>query len=66
VDAPEVVTRTLEVQSQRVAGVVITSKTGHGGTTNYTRQVEHGTEIHLMAPDPPPGYFWQGWLVNGV
>ena len=60
---------TLTVQSTPPAGIVITSSTGHGGTTNYTASsVAGGASVNLVAPatDPAGLYTFSQWTVNGV
>jgi hypothetical protein len=41
---------TLSVNSSGASGVSITSSTGHGGATNYTKTVSSGTSVNLQAP----------------
>ncbi len=57
----------LNVQSTPLTGIVITSDTGQGGTTNYTvASVASGTIVHLAPPaTDPPGYTWARWVVDG-
>ncbi len=61
-------TYTLTVQSTPPTGVVITSSTADGGTTNYTvSSVAYGTSVNLAAPaTDPAGYSFSKWTVNGV
>lgn len=51
---------TLSVSSSGAAGVVITSSTGHGGTTNYAKTVDEGTTVTLTAPNIS-GKVFTGW-----
>lgn len=45
---------TLTVNSSGASGVQITSSTGHGGTTNYTKTgIASGTSVSLTAPQSP-------------
>jgi uncharacterized protein YdbL (DUF1318 family) len=44
------ITHTLSVYSSGATGVSISSSTGHGGTTNYTKTVNDGTSVALTAP----------------
>ncbi len=54
-------TYTLSVTSSGVAGIAITSATGHGGTTDYNRSgLAYGTSVELTAP-AVPGYIFTGW-----
>ena len=59
---------TLTVQSTPPTGIVITSSTGHGGTTNYTvPSVAYGTSVNLAAPaTDPAGYTFSQWTLNGA
>ena len=59
---------TLTVQSTPPTRLVITSSTGHGGTTNYTvAGVAYGTSVNLQAPaTDPTGYTFSQWTVNGA
>ena len=61
-------TYTLTVQSTPPTGIVITSSTADGGTTNYTvSSVAYGTSVNLAAPAADPaGYTFSKWTVNGV
>ncbi len=43
-------TYTLTVNSSGASGVSISSSTGHGGTTNYTKTVACGASVNLQAP----------------
>jgi len=43
-------TYTLSVNSSGASSVSISSTTGHGGTTNYTKTVVDGTSVNLQAP----------------
>ncbi len=59
---------TLTVNSDGVSGVAITSSTGHGGTTNYTRAVPSGTTVSLTAPASANDKIltrWMGSVVDG-
>ena len=59
---------TLTVQSTPPTGLVISSSTGDGGTTNYTvTGVAYGTSVNLQAPaTDPAGYTFSQWTVNGA
>ena len=60
---------TLTVQSTPPTGLVITSTSADGGTTNYTVSgVASGTSVNLQAPsaDPDGAYTFSQWLLNGV
>jgi hypothetical protein len=61
-------TYTLTVQSTPPTGIVITSSTADGGTTNYTVPgVASGTRVNLRAPaTDPAGYTFSRWTVNGA
>jgi uncharacterized protein (TIGR02145 family) len=50
----------LNVQSTPITNVAITSNTGHGGTTNYTKNVVRGTSVSLTAPSVS-GYTFLDW-----
>ena len=52
---------TLTVNSSVASGVSITSSTGHGGTTNYTKTVTWGTSVSLTAPASSGGMTFTGW-----
>ena len=52
---------TLTVSSLGASGVVISSTTGHGGTTNYTRTVASGTTVRLTAPATVGAMVFTGW-----
>ncbi|MBW2472284.1 MAG: hypothetical protein JRE18_09410, partial [Deltaproteobacteria bacterium] len=56
----ELTTYTLSVISSGVAGVSISSTTGHGGTTNYIKTVNDGTTVTLTAP-VIAGKTFTGW-----
>jgi hypothetical protein len=58
----------LTVQSTPPTGVVVTSSTGHNGTTNYTVPgIAYGTSVNLAAPaTDPSGYVFSLWTVNGA
>ena len=57
----------LSVQSTPPTGIIITSDTGQGGTTNYAvAGVATGTIVNLPAPAvDPAGYTFGQWTVNG-
>ena len=55
------ITHVLTVNSSGVAGVAITSGTGHGGTTNYTRTITQGTAVALTAPSTSGGANFSSW-----
>ena len=61
-------TYTLSVQSMPPTGIVITSSTADGGTTNYTVPgVAYGASVNLQAPaTDPAGYAFSEWTVNGA
>ncbi len=61
-------TYTLTVQSTPPTGIVITSSSGDGATTNYTAPgVAYGTSVNLQAPmTDPTGYTFSQWTVNGA
>ncbi len=52
---------TLTVNSSGTSGVSITSSTGHGGTTNYTKNLNIGTSVSLTAPASSGGKAFTGW-----
>jgi hypothetical protein len=52
---------TLTVNSSGASGVSISSSTGHGGTTNYTKTVLSGTSVTLTAPSTASGQTFTGW-----
>jgi hypothetical protein len=55
-------TYTLSVNSSGAAGVVVTSSTGHGGTTSYTKNnLSSGTSIVLTAPATSGGANFSSW-----
>jgi hypothetical protein len=54
-------TYTLSVNSLGASGVAISSSTGHGGTTNYTKTVNEGTSVILTAPATSGGATFTGW-----
>ena len=55
-------TYTLSVNSSGVSGVAITSSTGHGGTTNYTKTgLASGTSVTLTAPTASGGASFSSW-----
>jgi uncharacterized repeat protein (TIGR02543 family) len=55
------VTYSLSVKSTGTAGVVITSSTGHGGTTDYTKTLVEGMLVSLTAPATAGGKTFTGW-----
>jgi len=59
---------TLSVQSTPPTGLTISSSTGHGGATNYTKTgVAYGTNVNLQAPaTDPAGYTFTYWTLNGA
>jgi hypothetical protein len=61
-------TFTLTVQSTPQTGIVITSSSGDGGTTNYTvSSIGYGTSVDLVAPaTDPTGYTFSQWTLNSV
>jgi hypothetical protein len=61
-------TYALTVQSTPATGIVITSSSADGGTTNYTvPSVGYGTSVNLAAPaTDPTGYTFSQWTVNGT
>jgi hypothetical protein len=61
-------TYTLTVQSTPLTGLVMTSSSADGGTTNYTvSSVAYGTNVTLTAPAADPaGYTFTQWTVNGA
>ncbi len=59
-------TYTLTVNSSGVSSVSITSSTGHGGTTNYTKTVTCGTTVTLTAPSTAGGNNFQKWQRDGT
>jgi hypothetical protein len=57
----------LNVKSTPMTGIVITSSTGHGGTTNYTKSVPPGSSVTLTAPaTDPAGYAFLYWKINST
>ena len=52
---------TLSVNSSGASDVSISSSTGHGGTTNYTRSITSGTGVTLTAPTTAGGNDFTGW-----
>jgi hypothetical protein len=54
-------TYTLTVNSSGTSGVIISSSTGHGGTTNYTKTLNCGTAVTLTAPSTANRKFLTGW-----
>jgi hypothetical protein len=52
---------TLSVNSSGASGVGISSSTGHGGTTNYTKSIVSGTSVTLTAPGTAGGLPFTGW-----
>jgi uncharacterized protein involved in propanediol utilization len=61
-------TYALTVRSPLPTGVLITSSTGDGGTTNYTAPgIAYGTIVNLAAPAKDPvGYTFSQWTLNGA
>ncbi|GEM_PF-1164725 len=55
-------TWTLAVNSQPIAGIPISSTTGHGGTTNYERNVGAGAVVTLTAPATAGSRYFQRWV----
>ena len=51
----------LSVQSTSASDVVITSSSGHGGTTNYTTLVVPETDVYLQAPLDVGDLIFSGW-----
>jgi hypothetical protein len=54
-------TYTLTVNSSGASGVNISSSTGHGGITNYTKTVTCGTSVMLTAPSTASGKPFTEW-----
>jgi hypothetical protein len=56
------------VQSSPATGIVITSSTADGGTTDYTlSSVAYETSVKLAAPaTDPTGYTFSRWTLNGT
>ena len=54
-------THTRIVSSRGATGVAISSSTGHGGTTSYTKTVDDGTMVSLTAPQTSGGMVFDGW-----
>jgi uncharacterized repeat protein (TIGR02543 family) len=54
-------TYTLTVNSSGASGVVISSTTGHGGTTNYIKTITSGTSVTLTAPATSGSMVFSGW-----
>lgn len=55
-------TYTLSVNSSGVSGVSISSSTGHGGTTNYSKSgINSGTFVNLEAPLASGGKNFSDW-----
>ncbi|HBG27926.1 MAG: hypothetical protein A2Y10_16525 [Planctomycetes bacterium GWF2_41_51] len=54
-------TYTLSVNSSGVSNVSISSSTGNGGTTNYTKTITCGTNVTLTAPSSSGGKSFTGW-----
>jgi hypothetical protein len=52
---------TLTVNSSGATDVPITSSTGHGGTTNYSKTVNKDTRVTLTAPPEKNGKKFNGW-----
>ena len=51
----------LTINSSGATSVAITSGTGHGGTTNYTRTIAQGTVVALTAPATSGGQNFASW-----
>jgi Zn-dependent metalloprotease len=51
----------LTVNSLGASGVSISSSSGHGGTTNYTKTVTFGTSVYLTAPLSSGGKTFTNW-----
>ena len=59
---PAVTYYNLTVNSSGASSVVITSSSGHGGTTNYTRSaLAAGANVSLTAPATSGGNNYAGW-----
>jgi hypothetical protein len=60
-------TYALAVQATPATGIVITSSTACGGTTNYTAPgIAYGTVVNLAAPaTDPAGYTFSQWTLTG-
>jgi hypothetical protein len=58
----------LLVNSSGPSGVAISSTTGHGGTTHYTKMgIAGGASVNLTAPATDPvGYLFSRWTLDGV
>ena len=54
-------TALLTVNSSGVSGVAVTSATGHGGTTNYTKTVASWASVSLTAAATAGGLAFTGW-----
>jgi|GEM_PF-2576981 len=52
---------TLSVNSAGASAIAITSTTGHGGTTNYTKTITAGTSVNLTAPLTAGSMIFSGW-----
>ena len=65
---PVIPTYTLTVNASGASGVIISSTTGHGGTTNYTKTgIASGTSVNLSAPTTDPtGYTFANWTLDGI
>ena len=62
----EVITHNLVINSSPIAGISITSATGHSGTTNYTKTgITSGTAVSLTAPATYSNYQFTGWSGTG-
>ncbi len=59
-------TYTLTVNSSGASDVDISSSTGHGGITNYTKTVTCGTSVMLTASSTADGNNFQKWQLNGL
>ncbi len=58
---PAPTTYSLTVNSSGATNVSITSSTGHGGTTNYSKTVNKDTRVTLTAPPEKNGKKFNGW-----
>jgi DNA polymerase/3'-5' exonuclease PolX len=58
---PAPTTYSLTVNSSGATNVRITSSTGQGGTTNYSRTVNRDTSVTLTAPAEKNGKTFNGW-----
>jgi len=60
--------QTLTVRSTPPKGVTISSTSGHGGSTDYTRSsIVQYSQVNLQAPgSDPSGYTFVRWTLDGV